>query len=379
MTAAPLPPPLPPPPQAAPGRPSAAVAPASARPTVSVIVPCRNEAGHIGAFLESLQRQRAEGVSLEVLIADGRSDDGTRALLDDASARSGIRIIDNPEQMVSTGLNRCIRAARGEVIVRMDVHTEYAPDYVLRSLEVLEETGADNVGGPALTRADGYLARAIAAAYHSSFACGGARFHQAAYEGPVDTVTYGCWRRSLFDRIGFFDETLVRNQDDELNLRIVRAGGAVWQSPRIVSWYRPRRSLRALFRQYFQYGFWKVAVIRKHGRPASWRHLVPAAFVLGCLVLAAAAGVSATAAWTPARELTSAALLATLVLYSLGAGAAAVWTGRQSGWRLVPVLPVVFATYHVSYGAGFLLGLAGGHRAVAGRSRLAASVSQISR
>ena len=115
----------------------------------------------------------------------------------------------------------------------------------MADVDPLDETGADNVGGPALTRADGYLASAIAAAYHSSFACGGARFHQASYEGAVDTVTYGCWRRALFDRIGFFDETLVRNQDDELNLRIVRSGGTIWQSPRIVSWYRPRATLGA--------------------------------------------------------------------------------------------------------------------------------------
>ena len=234
-------------------RPSAAAA--SLGPfarSVSVIVPCRNEVRHIGPFLDSVMQQEREGLVLEVLIADGRSNDGTRELLDDASARFGVRIIDNPEQMVSTGLNRCIRAAQGEIIVRMDVHTEYASDYVARSVEVLDQTGADNVGGPALTRAEGYLAAAIAAAYHSSFACGGARFHQAEYEGAVDTVTYGCWRRSLFDRIGVFDETLVRNQDDELNLRIVLAGGTVWQSPRIVSWYRPRTTLRALFRQYFQ-------------------------------------------------------------------------------------------------------------------------------
>lgn len=347
--------------------------------SVSVIVPCRNEVRHIGAFLDSLMRQQRDGLSVEVLIADGQSDDGTRALLEQASARSGIRIIDNPERMVSTGLNRCIRAARGEVVVRMDVHTEFAPDYLQRSIEVLDETGADNVGGPALTRADGYLASAIAAAYHSSFACGGARFHQAAYEGAVDTVTYGCWHRALFDRIGVFDEMLVRNQDDELNLRIVRAGGTIWQSPRIVSWYRPRTTLRALFRQYFQYGFWKVAVIRKHGRPASWRHLVPAAFVFGGLALAAGAAVSAVAGWTLGRDLAAAALLGILALYATATVAAAGWTARHGAWRVAPVLPLVFATYHVAYGAGFLLGLAGGHRAMAGRSRLTAAVTQMSR
>lgn len=355
-----------------------AAAPPALR-SVSVVVPCRNEVRHIERFLESLMRQQRDGLSVEVLVADGQSDDGTRALLEAARDRWGIRIIDNPERTVSTGLNRCIREARGDVVVRMDVHTEFAPDYLVRSVEILEATGADNVGGPALTRADGYLATAIATAYHSPFACGGARFHQAAFEGAVDTVTYGCWRRSLFDRLGYFDEALVRNQDDELNLRIVRAGGTVWQSPRIVSWYRPRTTLRGLFRQYFQYGFWKVAVIRKHRRPASWRHLVPAAFVLGLLTLAVVTLGSALAGWTAARNVAGAALLASLAVYTLGAGATAVWTGRDGRWRLVPVLPIVFATYHVSYGAGFLLGLVAGQRATAGSSRLATLVTRISR
>jgi succinoglycan biosynthesis protein ExoA len=194
-------------------------------------------------------------------------------------------VIDNPGRIVSTGLNSAIKAARGEIVVRMDAHTEYAPDYVQQCVAVLQETGADNVGGPARTRAETYLEKAVAAAYHSRFAVGGARFHDVNYEGWVDTVTYGCWRREAFDRFGYFDEELVRNQDDEHNLRIIRDGGKIWQSPKIRSWYRPRGSLSALFKQYMQYGYWKVRVIQKHKLPASWRHLVPGAFVLALLVL----------------------------------------------------------------------------------------------
>src|SRR4029453_11974231 len=132
----------------------------------------------------------------------------------------------------------------------------------------LRETDADNVGGPAHTKGIGYLQSAICAAYHSPFAVGGARFHQVDYEGDVDTVTYGCWPRKVFDQIGFFDEEFIRNQDDEFNLRLTRMGGKLWQSPRIKSWYRPRNSLRSLFRQYMQYGYWKVRVIQKHKIPA---------------------------------------------------------------------------------------------------------------
>jgi glycosyltransferase involved in cell wall biosynthesis len=252
-------------------------------------VPCRNEAKAINAFLNSLLHQELGDLRWEAIIADGMSADGTRKILQQFSKEHPqIRIINNPSRIASTGLNTCIRAAAGEIIVRMDVHTEYKPDYVRRCVEVLLRTNAANVGGACVAVQTGYVGRAIAAAFHSRVAVGGARWHQPTYEGPVDTVHLGCWRREVLERIGYFDETLVRNQDDELNLRLTRAGGTIWQSPDIVSWYHPRSSLGALFRQYFQYGFWKVAVIRKHRVPASWRHLVPGAFVLGNIALLAA-------------------------------------------------------------------------------------------
>ena len=195
--------------------------------TVSVIVPCRNEIRHIHAFLRSLEAQQLpDGVDWEVFIADGMSRDGTRAVLEEyRAAHPFVTVIENRGEIVSTGLNEAIRRARGEVVVRMDVHTEYAPDYIAQCLAVLEETGAENVGGPARTMAAGYMQGAIARAYHSGFACGGARFHNPAYEGYVDTVTFGCWRRQTLLDLGLFDEALVRNQDDELNLRLVRRGG----------------------------------------------------------------------------------------------------------------------------------------------------------
>ena len=241
---------------------------------VSVVIPCRNEIRFIRGCLDSILSQDTAGIKLEILIADGMSDDGTRAVLHGYEKNvSSLRVLDNLKKNASAGLNLAIRAATSEIIIRMDAHTEYAPDYIRNCVQILKQTGADNVGGPALTRADGYLAQAIALAFHSGFTHGGSTFHDARYEGLVDTVPYGCWRKSTLDRVGLFDETLDRNQDDELNFRIISAGGRIWQSPRIVSWYRPRTRLRDVFRQYFQYGFWKVAVIRKHRRPASWRHL----------------------------------------------------------------------------------------------------------
>lgn len=323
----------------------------SAARIVSVVVPCRNEIRYIHPFMRSLLAQDLPGdVELEILVADGMSRDGTRAILEAyRSAHPRISVFDNPRGIVSPGLNEAIRRARGDVVIRLDVHSEYAPDYVRQCLEVLEETGADNVGGPARTMAEGYMQEAIALAYHSGFACGGARFHDPGYEGWVDTVTFGCWRKSTLDDLGPFDEVLVRNQDDEHNLRLTRRGGRIWQSPRIRCWFKPRSGLRALFRQYYQYGYWKVYVIRKHRLPASVRHLVPAAFVGGLAVLAAAASFSAVAALL---------LLAALASYT-AANLLATLLACRSWQRLkyVPVLPVVFAAYHFSYGAGFLRGL----------------------
>jgi GT2 family glycosyltransferase len=284
----------------------------------------------------------------EVVVADGMSTDGTREYLQHlARQHPQIRVLDNPGRIVSTGLNAAIRAARGEIIVRMDAHTTYAPDYMRQCLAVMNETGADNVGGPMQTTAETFMERGVRAVFHSAFAVGGARSHQANYDGHVDTVIYGCWKKSVFERIGYFDEELVRNQDDEHNLRLTRAGGEIYQSTRIRSRYQVRGSLGALFRQYMQYGYWKVLVIRKHQLPASFRHLVPGTFV-GCLCVLAALGLF----WFPA--LCGAVGLA--VLYTAAALAVSLVIAARTEWILLPVLPVVMWCFHFGYGYGFLRG-----------------------
>jgi len=259
-----------------------------------------------------------------------------------ARADTRLRIVDNPKRITPAGMNAGINAAHSDFIAIMGAHQRYAPDYLRRSIEVLERTGADNVGGAMFCEADTWLQRAIAAAHHSPFSVGGARWHNPNYEGPADTVFGGVYRREVFARIGLFDEQLARNQDDELNFRLIRAGGKIWQSPAIRSWYRPRGSLAALFRQYRQYGYWKVRVIQKHRMPASWRHLVPSAFVLLLILLP----VLSIRAW-----------LLLLIMYLAGNLGASVLTAAQYGWRLLPALPAVFACYHFGYGWGFLLGV----------------------
>jgi len=318
-------------------------------PTVSLIVPCRNEKHYIAPCIRALLAQDLPVGSFEIIVADGLSDDGTREILTRlAAAYACLRLVDNPGRIVATGLNTAIRAARSRIIIRIDAHTQYARDYVSQCLAVLHETGADNVGGPWVAQGTGYMGRAVAAAFQSPFAVGGAQGHNPYHTGPVDTVYLGCWPREVFDRIGFFDEELVRNQDDEFNLRLRRAGGLIWQSPRIKSWYHPRASLWLLWRQYAQYGYWKVRVIQKHGWPASVRHLVPAAFVLTMLTLPLAALVWPWAWWLWG---------ACGIVYSAGNLAASVAAARRSGLTLCLVLPAVFACYHLGYGYGFLQGI----------------------
>lgn len=321
-------------------------------PRVSVVVPCRNEVRHIEPFLEGLAEQLPVVGGFEVIIADGMSDDGTRDVLAKrCMADSKVRYVDNAGRIVATGLNMAIRAARGEIILRMDVHTLYASDYIRECVRVLDESGADNVGGPWCAEGEGYVGGAIAVAFNSPFSSGAAPSHSAGYEGLVDSVYLGCWRRDYLIASGMFDESLVRNQDDELNLRILRQGGKVWQSPRIRSRYRPRSSVSALFRQYMQYGYWKVQVIRKHKMPASFRHVVPAAF----LVLIVAFAIAATFSGVAGRVLV--VMLAAYGFVSLLSSVVACALSKR--WKFLPVMPVIFAAYHFGYGIGFMAGLFG--------------------
>ncbi len=343
--------------------------------TVSVIVPCRNERDHIEAFCASVAAQEVPaGWQLQVLIADGLSDDGTRERLKAWCARDPrFVMIDNPGRIVSCGLNRCIEQAAGDFIVRLDVHSIYAADYIAQCLSVWQTTGADNVGGPwraeGAAGPDGTVQRAIAAAFQSRWVAGGALSRDLSYNGPVDTVYLGSWPRSTFTRFGGFDEELVRNQDDEHNLRIHRGGGRVWQSAAICSTYHPRASVSDVFRQYRQYGYWKPFVMKKHGQAASLRHLIPGLFVGALMLLALVtllSGLWLSSSIGPGMELSQAAQCTTWLAASLfGAlalsyvGAVALVTGliaKESGSELALHLPGVIGAYHFGYGLGSLRG-----------------------
>jgi glycosyltransferase involved in cell wall biosynthesis len=309
----------------------------------------RNEARYIEGCLRSILAQDYPPEQIEILVVDGMSNDGTRQIATEFAQRdSRIRLLDNLQRIVPTAMNKGISTAQGEIVIRVDGHTVIAQDYVRRCVEVLATTGADNVGGPMRAASDTWIGKTIVLATSSPFGVGGARFHYAETPGWVDTVYMGAYRREVFDRIGLFDEELVRNQDDELNFRLIQAGGKIWLDPNIRSTYFSRSTLRGLWKQYFEYGFWKVRVIQKHRRPASLRHLVPGAFVLSL-------ASSLVLSWLVGSPLF---LFTVLLPYLFTSLFVTFWIAAREGWRYAPLLPLAFATMHLAYGFGFLAGLA---------------------
>lgn len=312
-------------------------------------MPVRNEAAYIERSLSSVLAQTYSPERLEVLVADGMSDDDTRARVTSLAGHHPVtvRLLDNPERTVPFAMNRALREAKGEIIVRVDGHCEIPPDYVSRCVALLAQTGADCVGGCLETLGETAMARAIALAQSSRFGVGSATFRTGSAEArEVDTLAFGAYRQAVFERIGNFDEELTRNQDDEFNLRLTQGGGRIWLEPAITVRYYSRASLSGLWRQYYQYGLYKVLVIRKRGGLASWRHLVPALFVLALTASTVLALATRESRW----------LGLVAGPYVLANLAASALTARLHP-RLMPRLPAIFAILHLSYGLGFLRGL----------------------
>lgn len=326
----------------------------SEQPFVSVVMPIRNEAAYIEGGLRAVLRQDYPHDRMEVLVADGMSTDGTREVVCDLAVGAGprVRLIDNPGRIVPTGLNAAISGAVGEVIVRVDGHCEIAPDYVRRCVGLLASGEAGGVGGPIETVGETTLARAIAAAMSSAFGVGGSAFRTVKNRQMfTDSVAFPAYRRDVLERVGPYDEELVRNQDDEYNYRLRKLGGRLLLSPLIRSKYYSRASVRSLWRQYFQYGYWKVRVMQKHPAQMCARQFVPALFVLGvCSTLLLAAAARTAVGVAPLASVAAAYLVAN--------GAASIFLARRERrWLYLPLLPLIFATLHFSYGLGFLTGL----------------------
>ena len=318
-------------------------------PFVSVIIPVRNEERFIARTLNAILRQDYAADRYEIIVADGMSDDGTREIVKTYSQRDPrVRLVDNPDRVTPTGLNAAIAASRGEILCRVDGHCEVAPDFVGQNVKLFEEhPEAWIVGGPIIHAGTGARGRAAAIAMSHPLGVGGARHRFPGFEGYADTVQFPAFRRWVFERIGLFDTTLVRTEDDELHYRVTQAGGRIFVSPRVRYVYYVRDRLDKLFRQYFQYSFWRIPVIRKHRKPTTFRQTVPLLF-FAAMSAAVAAGV-----WLRqpliGLALPSAYLLAMLVL-----GASVV---PRAGLRVASLVPAAVVTMHVAYALGLAYGL----------------------
>lgn len=323
-------------------------------PLVSVIVPCYNEQATIGLLLDALYRQTYPRERMEVVIADGRSEDGTREVIAAWTAAHPdltVRVVDNPRRVIPAGLNAALAAARGEVIVRMDAHAVPAEDYVARCVAALEAGLGDNVGGVWRIRpgGEGVIAAAIARAAAHPLGVGDARYRVGATPGPVDTVPFGAFRRALVERIGPFDETLLSNEDYEFNARVRLHGGTVYLDPRIQAVYFARPTLRALARQYARYGYWKAQMLRRYPRTLRWRQALPPLFVLALVGLPWLGLL-----WRPAWALW-ALQVGLYALALLTAGAQLAW--REKRPAFLWAVPAAMATMHLAWGAAFWWGL----------------------
>lgn len=313
----------------------------TAPPAVSVVMPVLNEERHLRDSVSRVLTQAYAG-QLEVVLALGPSTDRTDEVAADLVASDArVRTVPNPSGRTPSGLNAGIAAARHDVVVRVDGHAEIPEDYVATAVRTLEETGADNVGG--LMKAVGRTAfeRAVACAMRSRIGVGGGTFHVGGGAGPVDTVYLGAFRRSALQRVGGYDERYTRTQDWHLNLRLRQTGGVVWFTPDMEVTYRPRSTVRALSRQYFQYGRWRRVVAREHPETMNARYLAPPVMVAGTT-----AATLLGLVWAPAL-LVPAAYVAGVV-----AGGVRISGGEPA--RARALTPLALATMHWSWGVGFL-------------------------
>jgi succinoglycan biosynthesis protein ExoA len=326
---------------------------AATPPMVSVVIPCRQEAALIGEMIASVLATEYDRDRLEILVVDGMSDDGTREIVARAAAADPVvRLLDNPGRVIPSALNLGIAAARGDVIVRMDAHTTYPPDYVRRCVEGLIATGADNVGGACVTlpREQTLQARAYATVLSHPFGIGNAHY-KLGVSAPleVDAVPFGCmWRRTMLE-LGPYDERIARSEDFGFNARLRARGGRMLLLPGIVSYYHARSRLGPFVAHSASNGYWIAYPLAFGGLRFSLRHYVPLLFVLGLVGPALLAIRWPVALWPTA---------AAAGAYAVASVAAAIHAARREGSpALLAVLPPVFLLLHVTYGVGSAWGL----------------------
>ena len=329
----------------------------SSRPEISIIVPCYNEQTTIKTLLEAIRRQKIPLSRIEVVVADGLSTDGTREAIEAYRTEHSdmtIRLVDNPTRSIPSALNRALQLSQGNTVIRLDAHSLPYPDYIARCLEALEKTGAANVGGAWEIRPGSRtaIAQAIAAAATHPLGAGDARYRVGGREGEVETVPFGAFRREWLERVGGYDENLPANEDYELNLRLRRAGGAIWFDPAIRSVYYARPTLRKLARQYLRYGYWKGRMLARHPGSLRLRQSIPALFTLGLAGLLVLSPFF-TWAWTSLLW-----MLGAYIAVTVAAGILVAARSRRFG--IAVGFPLALWTIHMCWGSAIWVGLVAG-------------------
>lgn len=321
---------------------------ANSVPFVTIVMPVRNEAGFIRSNLLSLLRQTYPQDRMEILVIDGMSDDGTRDIVSELSAEHpSIRLIDNPGRIVPGGLNLAIKQARGEIIIRVDGHVEVADDFIEASVGALaDQPTAWGVGGPIIHAGKTNTGKAVAAAMSHRIGVGGASHRLKDFEGFGEGTAFPAFYNWVFDKAGLYDEQLVRNQDDEFYFRVIQAGGKFYITPRIRYTYYVRDRLGQLYRQYFQYGFWRIPVMRKHRRPTTLRQILPSLFYLTMAVLLFVGAIMGS--WLVALALPA---VYVSILFIVGLSLI-----PELGASVALRVPLAIGTMHAAYAIGMIYG-----------------------
>ena len=321
-------------------------------PFISIIIPCRNEEDYITRCLDSILAQDYPVDRMEILVADGMSTDDTKnILLDYINKHPSVRFFENPKKIVTIGLNILIKESIGEFILRMDAHTEFPKDYISKCIKYIQEHKVDNVGGVIVTLPgnDTLAARAIAIAMSSTFGVGNSYFRTGVREPRlVDTVPFGCYRREVFDRIGLFDEDMVRSQDAEFNLRLIKSGGKILLAPDIISRYYARSSFKKMITMYAQYGYFKSLSAAKIGKILGIRQMIPALFVSTLLLLILGSIILKPLIWLFLFEISL--YLVANIFFSLK-------ISLKEGLILLPILIWSFILIHFTFGFNYLRGI----------------------
>lgn len=320
---------------------------------VSIIIPCRNEEKYIGKCLDSIIQNQYPKDKLEVLVIDGNSEDKTREIVKNyTQGHSFIKLLDNPKKFTPLALNIGVQAAKGEIIMRMDAHATYEKDYISKCLKYLQEYKVDNVGGviKTLPGQETTWAKAIAISLSHLFGTGGSYFRTGAKESKeVDTVFGGCYKKEVFEKIGLFNENLIRSQDIEFNLRLKKAGGKILLVPDIVSYYYPKSNLKDFFWHNVKDGLWSIYPLKFVKVPFSFRHYIPLVFVLSLLI---------TGLLGIFLPVFSQLFLFIIGLYVLLTFCFSIQISlREKDIRFLLFMPLAFVARHIGYGLGSMEGL----------------------